>query len=181
MMNSFTKFSHVEPNYDFLRKKQKLFKAETTTLLNINFNRGILKLVPSIIEDDQNKEFQKSSKKTLGWVLWRDKTAHPSELKVAVWSSLNQTESDQNFLQASVGYLPPITTPSTQISMDCEVIHRTLSIREELGLSDIGIFGSWPSNCMFLSCHVHVSDWLHTIVAWMSRDSLLETGAISEV
>ena len=34
---------------------------------------------------------------------------------------------------------------------------------------------------MFLSCHVRVSEWIYTIVAWMSKDSLLKTGAISEV
>ena len=34
--------------------------------------------------------------------------------------------------------------------------------------------------CMFLSCHVRVSEWIH-IVAWMWRNSLLETGAKSEV
>ena len=44
----------------------------------------------SIIEDDQNKEFQKSSKKTLGWLLLRDNTVHSSELKVPVWSFFNQ-------------------------------------------------------------------------------------------
>ena len=27
-------------------------------------------------------------------------------------------------------------------------------------------------DCMFLSCHVHVWEWIHTIVAWMSRNSL---------
>ena len=35
--------------------------------------------------------------------------------------------------------------------------------------------------CMFLSCHLRVSEWIHTIVAWMSRNSLLEAGAESEV
>ena len=34
------------------------------------------------------------------------------------------------------------------------------------------------TDCMFLPCHVRVS---HSIVAWMSRNSLLETGAKSEV
>ena len=38
--------------------------------------------MPSIFEDDQNKEFQNSSNKILGWVLLRDKTVHSSELKV---------------------------------------------------------------------------------------------------
>ena len=38
--------------------------------------------MPPLIEDDQNKEFQNSSKKTLGCVLLRDKTEHSSELKV---------------------------------------------------------------------------------------------------
>ena len=35
--------------------------------------------------------------------------------------------------------------------------------------------------CMFLSYHVRVLEWIYTIVAWMSRNSLLETLAISEV
>ena len=78
-------FSHgvyIEPNYDFSRKDNKSFKAETTSLLNINFKRGILKPIPSIMKDDQNKEFHMSSKKTLGCVLLRDNRGHPSELKV---------------------------------------------------------------------------------------------------
>ena len=83
MINSF----HVEPNYDFSRKDHKSFKAETTLP---NFKRGMTKLMPSIIEDDQNKEFQMSSKKTLGWVLLRDNTVHPSELEVQAWSTFNQ-------------------------------------------------------------------------------------------
>ena len=32
---------------------------------------------------------------------------------------------------------------------------------------------------MFLSFHVRVSKWIHTIVAWMSRNSSLETDTIS--
>ena len=36
-------------------------------------------------------------------------------------------------------------------------------------------------DCMFLSYHVRILDWTHSIVAWMSRNSLLEAGAISEV
>ena len=36
-------------------------------------------------------------------------------------------------------------------------------------------------DCMFLSCHVRISKWIHTIVAWISKNSLLETGAISEI
>ena len=31
-------------------------------------------------------------------------------------------------------------------------------------------------DCMFLSCHVYVSEWIHSIVAWMSRNSLLGAG-----
>ena len=34
-------------------------------------------------------------------------------------------------------------------------------------------------DCMFLSFHVRVSKWIHTIVAWMSRNSSLETDTIS--
>ena len=72
----FSQSVHVKPNYDFSRKDHKSFKAVKTTLPDINFKIGIPKLVPSIIEDDQNKEFQKSSNKTLGWILLRDHTAH---------------------------------------------------------------------------------------------------------
>ena len=37
-------------------------------------------------------------------------------------------------------------------------------------------------DCMFLSCHVRVSEWVpHSIVAWMWRKPLLEEGANSEV
>ena len=92
----------------------------------------------SIIEDDQNKEFQKSSKKTLGWVFLRDNTAHLSEQKVPAWSSFNQIlDSEQNFFQVNVGYLPPITAPPTQMNVIYEVINRTLSIKKELELSYI--------------------------------------------
>ena len=45
--------------------------------------------MPSIIENDQNNEFQKFSKETLGWVLLRDDTAQPSAQKVPTWSSFN--------------------------------------------------------------------------------------------
>ena len=37
-------------------------------------------------------------------------------------------------------------------------------------------------DCMLLSCHVLVSEWIHTFYfAWMSRNSLLKTGVLSEV
>ena len=36
-------------------------------------------------------------------------------------------------------------------------------------------------DCMFLSCHIHVSVNPHSIVAWKSRNSLLKAGAKSEV
>ena len=35
-------------------------------------------------------------------------------------------------------------------------------------------------DCMLLSCHVRVSDWIYKF-AWISRNSLLEAGTISEV
>ena len=56
----FSENVHVEPNYDFSRRGNKSFKAEATTLLNINFKRRILKLMNSIIEDNQNKKIQNS-------------------------------------------------------------------------------------------------------------------------
>ena len=59
--HQFSQSVHVKPNYDFSRKDHKSFKAEKTTLPDINFKMAIPKLIPSIIEDDQNKEFQKSS------------------------------------------------------------------------------------------------------------------------
>ena len=37
------------------------------------------------------------------------------------------------------------------------------------------------NHSMFLPRHVRVSEWIHTLVAWMSRNSLLEAGAKSEV
>ena len=62
--------------------------------------------MPSIFEDDQNKEFQNSSNKILGWVLLRDKTVHSSELKVPAWSSFNQIlESEQNLSQGALSYI----------------------------------------------------------------------------
>ena len=124
----FSQSVHVEPNYDFSRKDHKSFKVEKTTLPDMNFRRRIPKLMPSIIEDNQNKEFQKSSKKTLGWVLLRDNTAHPSEQNVPVLSSFNQIltkfeqNSEQNFSDANVGYLPPITAPPTQMNVIYDVI-----------------------------------------------------------
>ena len=66
----------------------------------------------------------------------RDNTVHPSEWKVPAWSSFNQMlESKQNFLQANVGYLPPITAPPKQMNVIYDVINRTLSIKKKLGLS----------------------------------------------
>ena len=68
----------------------------------------------SITKDDQNKEFQSSSKKILKWVLLRDKTANSFELQVPLLSSSNQIlVSEQSVLKANVIYLPPITTAPT--------------------------------------------------------------------
>ena len=68
----------------------------------------------SITKDDQNKEFQSSSKKILKWVLLRDKTANSFELQVPLLSSSNQIlVSEQGFLKANAIYLPPITTTPT--------------------------------------------------------------------
>ena len=36
-------------------------------------------------------------------------------------------------------------------------------------------------DCMFLSCHLCVSELIHSTVAWMSKNSLLEAGTKSEV
>ena len=114
----------LEPNYDFARKDHKSFKAEKITLPDINLKRGIPKLMSSIIEDNQNKEFKKFLKKTLGWVLLRDNTVHPSEQNIPAWISFNQIlEFEQNFLQANFGYLPPITAPPTQMNVIYEVIN----------------------------------------------------------
>lgn len=70
--------------------------------------------MPSITKDDQNKEFQSSSKKILKWVLLRDKAANSFELQVPLLSSSNQIlVSEQSVLKANVIYLPPITTAPT--------------------------------------------------------------------
>ena len=39
------------------------------------------------------------------------------------------------------------------------------------------------SNCMFLSCHIHTQFRVntHSVIAWMSRNFLLEAGMKSEV
>ena len=38
------------------------------------------------------------------------------------------------------------------------------------------------NDCMLLSCHVQVSQWIYTPeFAWMPRNSLLEPGAISKI
>ena len=69
--------------------------------------------------------------------MW-DNTAHPSEQKDPAWSSFNQIlESEQNSLQANVGYPPLITAPPTQMNVIYEVINRTLSVKKELGLTYI--------------------------------------------
>ena len=79
----------------------------------MNFISGIPKLMPSIIKYDQKKEFQNSSKKSLGCALLRSKAAQPSEQKVPAWSSFNQIlESEQNFSQVNAGYLPSVTASS---------------------------------------------------------------------
>ena len=66
----------------------------------------------------KNFKSLQSSNKTLGWVLLRGHTAHPSEQKGRVWSSLNQIlKLEQNFSQANAGYLPPITAPPTQMNV----------------------------------------------------------------
>ena len=36
-------------------------------------------------------------------------------------------------------------------------------------------------DCMLLSRHVHVSEWIYTLAAWMPKNSLLKTSAIFEV
>ena len=38
------------------------------------------------------------------------------------------------------------------------------------------------TDCMSLSCHRRVSEWIHTLYsAWMSRNSLLKAGVISDI
>ena len=42
------------------------------------------------------------------------------------------------------------------------------------------LFGAF--DCILLSCHVRVSEWIYTLkFVWMSRNFLLQAGAISEV
>ena len=50
----FSQSVQVEPNYHFSRKDHKSFKPK----ININLQKEIPKHMSSIIEDDQNKEFQ---------------------------------------------------------------------------------------------------------------------------
>ena len=46
----------------------------------------------------------------------------------------------------------------------------------------VSMFGICLFICMLLSYHVRVSEWIHILqFAWISRNSLLEAGAISEV
>ena len=66
---------------------------------------------------------------------------------------------------------------------NCLVHERTLNHLAKLPkwlscVASTNLYGAF--DCMLL-CHVQVSEWIHSIVASMSRNALLETGARSVV
>ena len=127
----FSKVS-LEPDYDYIRKNHRSFKATNKELAPVNFKRGVPKKL-AYTSVSVNDESHKSSLKTLLWCIMRFNGGH----KVPSWSGFQELTTERDLQQAIVGYLPPIPESPTNMNVIYAEIERTEMMRRELQLDFI--------------------------------------------
>ena len=126
--------------------------------------------------------FSASSRLTLPSVkpnLLKDRNVTRTAVRVKILNLARANFSSKPFLFLSVihekiyGGHESVPLFFSEITRKCLKDVNTVTVFEKLLTLEWG--------CMFISCHVFLRVNLHSIVVWMSRKPLLETGAISEV
>ena len=128
---------NLNPNYDFERSKHRSFKAFETNLEPVTFKRSQCK---DLIYKKNNyeEEYNDSKNRILAWVMPRLTISHHSEQSIPSWSGFQQLLAETP-PKASIGYLPPITAPPTEMSVIYAFIDRAFKILMELEMEKMFI------------------------------------------
>ena len=126
----------LEPDYNFQRKEHKSFKGTLSNIPNIKFTRceaKILKFDSEDFADNDRSEAERSSSKSLLWVLSRlNNDKMPADQDIPGWGGFQEL-CGMNSFPVNVGYLPPIRAPPTEMRVIYAAINRSLDIMDELG------------------------------------------------
>ena len=113
-----------------------------------------------------NKDFEENTRYFIGYTTWR----YYSKVFIFCHTNFPKTKWQQR------DWNPQPFSSKTNTQTFSQTGHKWL-----ICVVSAYLYGA--IDCMLLSRHVRVSEWIyiHSIVAWMSRNSLLETGATSQV
>lgn len=126
----------VRTPYKILKDKKRSIKPTNTTLPLYNAGE---KSEPPVIETltiDDGGAAEEARLKNQVWSLVRQSdTKHQ---KISAWTGFNiQTRDKIRVTQDSIGYLPTINAPATQMSTCFEILNQVLKIKDQLELPSI--------------------------------------------
>ena len=126
----------TQPKSSVLRTKKRSIDAPPLMLPTYNAGQRPSPAVTKTAEVVAGEETQVARHKNLVWMLGRLLQAEDQSL--SSWTGFNiVTRGDVTVTQDSIGYLPTINAPATQMSTVNEVLKQTLSIQKSLGLKNI--------------------------------------------
>ena len=126
----------IRTPYKILKDKKRSIKPTNTTLPLYNAGE---KSEPPVIETltiDDGGAVEEARLKNQVWSLVRQSdTKHQ---KISAWTGFNiQTRDKIRVTQDSIGYLPTINAPATQMSTCFEILNQVLKIKDQLELPSI--------------------------------------------
>ena len=119
-----------------------------TERLIIHIKAQLLHLIPYILLEENvnllekkeihgNTEYEKSSTENFAWGLTRYAASDWGSQIVPSWTGFQKLIYPNKNTKVSVGYLPPITAPPTEVKVIFSVINRSLDVMTELNLKNI--------------------------------------------
>lgn len=118
------------------KNKQRSIDVEPLTLPIYNVGQRVGPLPIQTLEVDISSATQRAIEKNLIWVLAR--ISETIAQTTSSWTGFNiLTRNDATVVQDSVGYLPTVNAPATQMSTVNEVLNQSLTIMQSLELDNI--------------------------------------------
>ena len=126
----------VEADYNFERKDHRSYKGTKTEFDTHKFSRAENCKKLKFANDNDQTEIKSTKRKSSEWAVARyvaSKLYIEEGLRVPSWTGFFKLlEEDSDLSKASVGYLPPFTSPPTEIGVIQAAIDRALVILDVL-------------------------------------------------
>ena len=137
--NSRTASSKISltPDYDFIRKDHRSYKAKTQELKPYTGRKKVAPMKLLNITSSEKTEFQRSTMKNQAWVTCRMNNVVKEEIQIPAWSAFQKMTTSENAKMVDVGYLPPIMGSPTKMDVVLEIMNRSMTCMSELELDYI--------------------------------------------